>query len=324
MYPHVRLRRLRKNASIRSLVSEHALSLADLIYPIFIVPGEHICEEISAMPGQFKYSLDQLPLLLQKIAEAGVSTVLLFGATAIKDAEGRCAYDKNSVICKALQYMKAYYPKLVLITDICLCSYTTAGHCGPIDADYVRNDLTLDIISKMAVSHAEAGADLVAPSGMMDGMVASIRGALDKNGWIDTGILSYSVKYASAFYGPFREAADCRPQSGDRKTYQMNPANSREAVCEAELDIQEGADMLMVKPGMPYLDIIAKLYQTFSLPIVAYQVSGEYSMIKAASSEGWIDEKAVVLESLLAFKRAGAIAIITYFALDVAVWLKMQ
>ncbi len=321
MYPQVRLRRLRKSANVRAMVSETRLALSDLIYPIFIVPGSGICREIGAMPGQFQYSLDALPTLLEKVKQAKLSTLLLFGQTDSKDQAGKSACGDHSVVCQALRYIKKHHPTLTLMTDVCLCSYTDHGHCGPIVEGYVHNDATLEVITAMAVSHAAAGADFVAPSGMMDGMVATIRSALDDAGHEDVGVLSYSVKYASSFYGPFREAADSKPQSGDRKSYQMNPANVREALHEAELDVLEGADMLMVKPGMPYLDILTKLHDSFSLPIVAYQVSGEYSMIKAASAKGWIDEKAVALESLLAFKRAGAAAIITYFALDVAEWL---
>lgn len=322
MYPHTRLRRLRKSANLRALVRENNLSISDLIYPIFLVPGTKVCRELAAMPGQFQYSLDELPKLLAKIDQAGISTVLLFGQTHAKDSHGKSASQDNAVICEALKLIKKSHPHLTLITDVCLCSYIDHGHCGPIVEDYVDNDATLIEIANMALAHAKAGADLVAPSGMMDGMVAAIRQRLDETSYAGVGILSYSVKYASGFYGPFREASDSKPQNGDRKSYQMDPANVREAIHEAELDILEGADMLMVKPGLPYLDVLAKLHENFNLPVVAYQVSGEYSMIKAAAEKGWIDEKAVVLESLLAFKRAGAAAIITYFALDVAQWLQ--
>lgn len=322
MYPHTRLRRLRKSTNLRALVQETYLTCSDLIYPIFLVPGTKVCNEITAMPGQFQYSLDALPKLLEKIDQAKLSTLLLFGQTHLKDLHGKSASQDNAVTCEALRLIKKSHPHLTLITDVCLCSYTDHGHCGPLVENQVDNDATLTEIVNMALAHAKAGADLVAPSGMMDGMVAAIRQKLDESNFTDVGILSYSVKYASSFYGPFREAADSKPQNGDRKSYQMNPANVREALLEAELDVLEGADMLMVKPGMPYLDIIAKLHDAFNLPVAAYQVSGEYSMIKAAAEKGWIDEKAVVLESLLAFKRAGATAIITYFALDVAEWLQ--
>ncbi len=321
MYPNTRLRRLRKNANIRALVSETKLSHTDFIYPIFVVPGQGVCQEISAMPGQFLYSCDQLPAIIKKLDDTGVYSILLFGQTTEKSARGESSYDEVSVVCQAIQYIKKTYPHFTVMTDVCLCSYTDHGHCGPIVEGYVNNDATLDIISQMALSHAKAGADFVAPSGMMDGMVIAIRQKLDAADFTEVGILSYSVKYASGFYGPFREAADSKPQEGDRKSYQMDPANIREALHEAELDVLEGADMLMVKPGMPYLDVIAALNKSFNLPILAYQVSGEYSMIKAASQKGWIDEKVVALESLLAFKRAGATAIITYFALDAAKWL---
>ena len=273
------------------------------------------------MPGQYQYSVDQLDRLIPAIKKSGILAVLLFGQTESKNASGSSAAENHSVVTQGIQVLKEALPDLIIMTDVCLCSYTDHGHCGPLCNDQVDNDVTLKMISKMAVAHAKAGADFVAPSGMMDGMVGAIREALDQADLTQTGILSYSVKYASSFYGPFREAADSAPQKGDRKSYQMDPANSLEAVREADLDVAEGADMLMVKPGMPYLDIISKLRTQFDLPILAYQVSGEYSMIKAAAEKGWINEKAVILESLLSFKRAGATAIITYFALDVAAWL---
>lgn len=318
----IRPRRLRKSANLRALVRETKLSSTDLIYPVFIVPGKNICREIDSMPGQFQYSVDQLPPLLEKIDAANILTLLLFGQTEVKDPKGNSACTDDSVVCEAIAKIKASHPHLTLITDICLCSYTDHGHCGPVEAGCVDNDATLEVISRMALAHAKAGADLVAPSGMMDGMVKAIRTKLDAAGFENTGILAYSVKYASSFYGPFREAADAKPQSGDRKSYQMDPANWREALHEAELDVLEGADMLMVKPGMPYLDILVRLHEAFNLPVLVYQVSGEYSLIKAAGEKGWINEKEVILESLLAFKRAGAAAIITYFALDAGKWLQ--
>ncbi len=304
--------------SLRKLLQENHLHRDDLIYPVFVVPGESVYREIKAMPGQYQYSVDQLERLVPRLKASGLLSILLFGQTVAKDSEGSSAASPESVVAKAVRFFKQALPDLVVMTDVCLCSYTDHGHCGPLVGHQIDNDRTLKMIAKMAVQHAKAGADFVAPSGMMDGMVAAIREALDAAGLTHTGILAYSVKYASSFYGPFREAADSAPAQGDRKTYQMDPANSLEALREAELDVAEGADLLMVKPGLPYLDIIAKLRAQFDLPIVAYQVSGEYSMIKAAAEKGWINEKAVVLESLLAFKRAGATAIITYFALDIA------
>ncbi len=282
-----------------------------------MVPGQAIYRELDAMPGQFQYSVDQLDRLIPVLKKSGLLAVLLFGQTQSKDEQGSTASDNNSVVVKAIQHLKKNLPDLIVMTDVCLCSYTSHGHCGPLSGNDVDNDATLSMISQMAVQHAQAGADFVAPSGMMDGMVAALREALDQAGLVHTGILSYAVKYASSFYGPFREAADSTPQKGDRKTYQMNPANSLEALREADLDIAEGADLIMVKPGMPYLDVISKLKAQFDIPILAYQVSGEYSMIKAAAARGWIDEQAVVLEALLSFKRAGATAIISYFALDI-------
>ncbi len=277
--------------------------------------------EMSAMPGQFQYSVDQLDRLIPILKKSGLLAVLLFGQTLAKNAQGSSATDNNSVVVQAIKRLKKALPDLIVMTDVCLCSYTDHGHCGPLCEADVDNDATLKVISKMAVQHAKAGADFVAPSGMMDGMVAAIREALDQADCSHTGILAYSVKYASNFYGPFREAADASPQQGDRKSYQMNPANSLEALREADLDVAEGADLLMVKPGLPYLDIISKLKAQFDIPIIAYQVSGEYSMIKAAAEKGWINEKAVIMETLLSFKRAGATAIISYFALDIAAWI---
>ena len=321
MFPQLRLRRLRQSPALRKLLQENHLDRADLIYPVFIVPGKSIYREIKAMPGQYQYSVDQIDRLIPALKKSGILSVLLFGQTDSKNASGSSATEDHSVVTQTIKLLKKALPDLIIMTDVCLCSYTDHGHCGPLCDDQVDNDCTLKMISKMAVQHAKAGADFVAPSGMMDGMVSAIREALDQADLTQTGIVSYSVKYASSFYGPFREAADSTPQKGDRKSYQMDPANSLEALREADLDVAEGADMLMVKPGMPYLDILSKLRAQFDLPILAYQVSGEYSMIKAAAEKEWINEKAVVLESLLGFKRAGATAIITYFALDVANWL---
>ncbi len=273
------------------------------------------------MPGQYQYSVDQLERLIPALKQFGILAVLLFGQTDAKNPTGSSASSQSAVVPFAIKALKKALPQLLIMTDVCLCSYTDHGHCGPLTQEQVHNDETLTLISNMAVQHAQAGADFVAPSGMMDGMVGAIREALDQANLIQTGILAYSVKYASSFYGPFREAANSSPQTGDRKTYQMNPANSLEALREADLDVAEGADLLMVKPGLPYLDIISKLKAQFDIPIIAYQVSGEYSMIKAAAAQGWINEQGIVLESLLSFKRAGATAIISYFALDVAAWM---
>lgn len=326
IYPKTRLRRLRKSTKLRGLLAENRLNTQDLIYPVFIVSGNGICDEIASMPNQYQYSVDQLHPLALKIKALKIPAILLFGHSTEKDSQGLNACKSDTCVVEAIHFFRKTLPDLMIITDLCLCSYTSHGHCGPLreppTAWEVDNDATLHVLSQMAVSHAQAGADFVAPSGMMDGMVMAIRQGLDEAKWTQVGIISYSVKYASHFYGPFREAADCSPTMGDRKTYQMNPANQREALREAELDISEGADMLMVKPGLPYLDVLSRLHQEFNLPILAYQVSGEYSMIKAAAKKGWIDERALTLETLLAFKRAGAQAVITYFALDVAQWLQ--
>jgi porphobilinogen synthase len=325
-FPKTRLRRLRQSANIRALVKEHTLCLSDLIYPIFVVPGTEIYHELAAMPGQFQYSLDQLPRVIEQVRTAQIPAVLLFGQTQEKDPQGCSAADPTGVIPQALALFKKALPDLCLITDVCLCSYTDHGHCGPLRTSElgaeVDNDATLAVLVQTAIAHAKAGAHFVAPSGMMDGMVAALREDLDQAGFTAVGIMAYSVKYASSFYGPFREAADSTPHQGDRTSYQMNPANLREALREATLDVAEGADFLMVKPGLAYLDVLNQLHQHFDVPVVAYQVSGEYSMIKAAAEKGWLDEKKVALETLIAFKRAGASAIITYFALDAAAWIK--
>jgi porphobilinogen synthase len=289
-----------------------------LIYPLFVMPGKNIREKIGSMPGIFRLSVDQLTREAKECQALGVKAVLLFGLPEKKDSMASGAHAKNGIIQKAIKELKNKAPELMVITDVCLCEYTDHGHCGCIIGNDVDNDATLEILAKTALSHAQAGADMVAPSDMMDGRVAEIRGILDENNFETVPIMSYAVKYASSFYGPFREAADCSPQFGDRRSYQMDPANSREALREATLDVDEGADILMVKPAVAYLDIIAKLKEEFDLPIAAYHVSGEYAMIKAAAAKGWIDGEKVMQETLLSIKRAGADIIITYFAKDMA------
>lgn len=321
-FPVVRPRRLRRTPELRAFVQENALSVSDLVMPIFIKAGNHIKNPISSMPGIYQLSLDQLPAEIAEIQSLKIPAVILFGIPEKKDATGSFALDDHGIIQQAVRVIKKIAPEILVISDICFCEYTDHGHCGVIDADKkcVDNDKTLELLAIQAVSHARAGADIIAPSGMMDGMVQAIRAALDCNGFCDIPILSYSVKYASSFYGPFRHAAEGAPQFGDRKSYQMNPANGNEALHEAQNDIAEGADMLMVKPAQNYLDIIFRVKQAFpAVPLVAYQVSGEFSMIKAAAENKWIDEKSVVIESLLAIKRAGADIIITYFAKEVAI-----
>lgn len=317
-----RPRRLRTNEVIRRMVKETSISVDDLIYPMFVVPGENIKEEIEAMPGVYRYSVDNLVKEVKEVYDLRIPAVLLFGIPSNKDELGSEAYDDDDgIIQKAVKSIKESIPQMIVITDVCMCEYTSHGHCGIVRDGYVQNDETVSYIAKIALSHVKAGADIVAPSDMMDGRVKAIRDVLDKNGYVNTPIISYSAKYASSFYGPFREAANSAPQFGDRKSYQMDPANSNEALREISLDIEEGADIIMVKPALPYLDIIRRAKDTFNIPIAAYNVSGEYSMIKAASHMGYIDEKSTVLESLTGIKRAGADIIITYFAKDVAKWL---
>ncbi|WKV09268.1 porphobilinogen synthase [Thermoanaerobacterium sp. CMT5567-10] len=316
-----RPRRLRANEVIRRMVKETSISVDDLIYPMFVVPGENIKEEISAMPGVYRYSVDKLINEVKEVHNLKIPAVLLFGIPSKKDELGSEAYDDDGIVQKAVKSIKESIPQMIVITDVCMCEYTSHGHCGIVRDGYVQNDETVSYIAKIALSHVKAGADIVAPSDMMDGRVKAIRDILDENGYVNTPIISYSAKYASSFYGPFREAANSAPQFGDRKSYQMDPANSDEALREISLDIDEGADIIMVKPALPYLDIIRRAKDTFNIPIAAYNVSGEYSMIKAASQMGYIDEKSTVLESLTGIKRAGADIIITYFAKDVAKWL---
>lgn len=317
-----RHRRLRQNAFMRDLVREHRVHTDDLIYPLFIVEGgENVRNPISSMPGVMQISLDRLPGEIDELLNIGIKAVLLFGVPNHKDDVGSGAYHTHGIVQEATRVIKQHAPEMLVIADTCLCEYTDHGHCGVVSNGDVVNDESLALLVKTAVSQAEAGADIIAPSNMMDGFVAAIRHGLDEAGFHHVPIMSYAVKYASSFYGPFREAADSTPQFGDRKTYQMDTANRREALREAQSDIEEGADFLIVKPSMVYLDVLSDVRREFNAPVVAYNVSGEYSMIKAASHNGWIDEKAIVLETHTAFKRAGADLIITYFAKDIAKWL---
>ena len=316
-----RFRRLRSSEAIRTLVRETKVDKRELIYPIFISEGENIKNPVDSMPGVFQYSIDQADELLQRISDSGISGLLIFGIPKHKDEMASSAYDENGVTQQAIRYIKNKYPELLVIADVCLCEYTSHGHCGVVHEHKIMNDETLPLLSKMAVSLAKAGADIIAPSDMMDGRVAAIRAALDKNGFVSTPIMSYSAKFASAYYSPFRDAAESAPCFGDRKTYQMDYANGKEAVREVEDDILEGADIVMVKPALAYLDIV-KQASLLGYPLAVYNVSGEYSMVKAAARNGWIDEKKIVLENLTAMKRAGANIIITYHALDAARWLE--
>lgn len=319
-----RHRRLRSSAGIRAMVRETVLQKEDLIYPIFIIDGENIKNEISSMPGIYQLSMDNLRAEMDEVVDLGIKSVILFGVPFEhdKDEQGSGAFHHNGLVQQATRLVKELYPEMIVIADACLCEYTSHGHCGLVEGDKILNDASLDLLAKTAVSQAEAGADIIAPSNMMDGFVTAIRAGLDEAGFEDIPIMSYAVKYASAFYGPFREAANGAPQFGDRKTYQMDPANRMEAFREAESDIAEGADFLIVKPALSYMDIIRDVKNTVKLPVVAYNVSGEYSMVKAAANNGWIDEKAIVLEMLTGFKRAGADLIITYFAKEAAAWLR--
>lgn len=319
--PYYRPRRLRKSKEIRRMVRETKLSVDDLIYPFFVIFEKSAKKPIPSMPGQFQLSIDLLVEEVQQAKRLGIPAVLLFGVPEAKDAVGSDTYNEDGIIQRAVRAIKETVSDILVITDVCFCEYTDHGHCGVIKDNYVDNDATLELLSKQAVSHAKAGADLVAPSGMMDGMVAAIREGLDEAGFEKIAILSYAVKYASSFYGPFRDAVESAPKFGDRRTHQMDPANAVEALREAELDVDEGADMLMVKPALSYLDVIRTIKERFDLPVAAYNVSGEYAMVKAAAQNGWIDEKAVTLEILTSIKRAGADLILTYHAKDVAKWL---
>lgn len=319
-----RHRRLRQNATMRALVRENYLRLEDLVYPLFIVEGSNIKNEISSMPGVFQLSLDNLRAEMDEVVSLGIKSVLLFGIPKEKDECGGGAYHDHGIVQEATRFIKEHFADIIVIADTCLCEYTNHGHCGVIENGKVLNDPSLKLLADTAVSQARAGADIIAPSNMMDGFVAAIRAGLDEAGFHDVPIMSYAVKYASAFYGPFREAAESTPQFGDRKSYQMDPANRQEAFREAESDVLEGADFLIVKPGLPYLDIVRDVKNNFQVPVVVYNVSGEYSMVKAAAQNGWIDEKNIVMEMLTGMKRAGADLIITYHAKDAARWLKEQ
>jgi porphobilinogen synthase len=320
-YPSYRMRRLRRTPAIRRMLRETTLSVDDLIYPLFVIAGENVRNPISSMPGCFQLSIGNLLGEVREVAELGIPAVLLFGIPAHKDSAATGAYDPEGVVQMAVRAIKDEFPDLVVITDVCLCEYMDHGHCGVIQDGEVVNDVTLELLAKMAITHADSGADIVAPSDMMDGRVAAIRGALDDEGLSDTIIMSYSSKFASAFYGPFREAAESAPSFGDRKSYQMDPANGEEAVREALLDIEEGADIIMVKPALPFLDVIYAVKQETKFPLAAYNVSGEYAMIKAAAANGWLDEERAVVEAITGIKRAGADLIITYHAKDLVRWL---
>ena len=320
-FPQLRLRRLRRNEALRALVRETKVEVGDLVYPLFVVEGSKIKQKISSMPGLYRLSNDLLPKEVEEIARLGIPAIILFGIPQKKDEVGSSAYHPKGVIQQAIRAIKKTTPELLVITDVCLCEYTSHGHCGVVVDGYVDNDKTLGLLAKTALSHAEAGADIIAPSDMMDGRVKAIRQALDGNGFQDIPILAYAAKYVSYFYGPFREAAESAPQFGDRRSYQMDPHNWREALREVEQDIVEGADIIMVKPALPYLDVIRKVRDTFNYPLAAYSVSGEYAMVKAAAKQGWLDEKGLVLEMLTAIKRAGADIIITYYAKEAASWL---
>jgi len=320
--PIPRSRRLRRTDALRRLVRETRLSPGDFVYPLFVVHGSGVRNAIPSMPGQAQLSVDQLPAEAQELRALGIPAVLLFGIPASKDEQASEAYAPDGIVQQAVRALKQADPDLLVVTDVCLCEYTSHGHCGIVRDGDVDNDATLPLLAQTALSHARAGADMVAPSAMMDGQVAAIRQALDENGFGQTPIMAYAAKYASAFYGPFREAAESTPQFGDRCGYQMDPANVREALREIEADIAEGADIVMVKPALAYLDVLARARQRFDLPLAAYNVSGEYAMIKAAAANGWLDEKRVVLEVLTTIKRAGADIVITYHAKDAARWLK--
>ena len=330
-FPSYRPRRMRRTTALRRMVGETRLSADDFIYPLFVTHGYDIQREIPSMPGVYQWSVDRLPWEIEEVARLGIPAVVLFGIPAVKDEVGSENFAHDGIIQQAVRAIKDAVPEIVVITDVCMCEYTSHGHCGIVKRSpangrqengfVIANDETLEVLGRVAVSHAEAGADVVAPSGMMDGQVAAIRQALDEAGFQDVAILAYAAKYASSFYGPFRDAAESPPQFGDRKTHQMDPANVREALREVALDIQEGADIVMVKPALPYLDVIRAVREHFAHPLAAYNVSGEYAMVKAAGRNGWIDEKAVTLELLTGIKRAGADMILTYFAKEVAAWL---
>ncbi len=318
----LRPRRLRASAGIRKLVCETRLDVGNLVYPLFVVPGKDVRNEISSMPGVFHLSPDMAVKEATDAYALGIPAVIIFGLPEYKDEEGSSAWDMNSPVQRAMTMIKEALPEMVVIGDVCLCEYTSHGHCGMLDGHKIDNDSTLEVLARVALSQAQAGADMIAPSDMMDGRILAIRNKLDENGYKNVSIMSYAVKYASAYYGPFRDAVQSAPQFGDRHSYQMDPANGREAMREVELDIAEGADIIMVKPALAYLDIVRQVRDNFDYPVAAYNVSGEYAMVKAAAAKGWIEEKRTVLETLLSMKRAGADIIITYHAMDVARWLQ--
>ena len=320
-YPSYRMRRLRRTPAIRDMLRETTLKMDDLIYPLFVIAGENVKNPISSMPGCYQLSIGNLLGEVREVVSLGIPAVLLFGIPSHKDSAATSAYDPEGVIQMAVRAIKDEFPDLVVITDVCLCEYMNHGHCGVVQDGEVLNDVTLELLCKMAITHADSGADIVAPSDMMDGRVAAIRNALDDEGLSDTSIMAYSAKFASAFYGPFREAAESAPAFGDRRTYQLDSANGEEAVREALLDIEEGADIIMVKPALPYLDVVHAIKQETKFPLAAYNVSGEYSMIKAAAAKGWLDEERAVMEAVTGIKRAGADLIITYHAKDIAGWI---
>ncbi len=321
MKPFQRLRRTRMTETLRSMVRETELSKSDFIYPLFVVPGKNIKKEVSSMPGVYQMSVDHIVKECSAVKAMGIPAVIFFGIPEVKDEVGSGAYDELGIVQQAVRAVKSEVPELVLITDVCLCEYTSHGHCGIVHGNVIVNDASVELLAKEAVSHAHAGADMVAPSDMFDGRVGAIRATLDAEGFQNMPIMSYAAKYASGFYGPFREAAESTPQFGDRRSHQMDPANSNEALREVAQDIEEGADIIMVKPAMPYLDIIRRVKDTFGMPTAAYNVSGEYAMVKAAGRAGWIDEQRVMIEMLTGIKRAGADMILTYFAKEAAIYL---
>ena len=316
-----RFRRLRRDWRIRSMMQETRLHPKDFIYPVFVIEGDNIKNPVESMPGVFQYSIDRLDEILEQVKEAGIGGVMLFGIPLHKDPQGSQAYAEDGVTQRAVRYMKEHYPEIYIVVDVCLCEYTSHGHCGMVRGEEILNDETLPFLVKMAVSLVDAGADMVAPSDMMDGRVAAIRAGLDQAGYIQTPVMAYSAKFASAYYGPFRDAAHSAPGFGDRKSYQMDPANGREALREIAADIEEGADIVMVKPALAYLDVLKEAALSCDMPLAVYNVSGEYAMVKAAAASGWIDERRIVMENLTAMKRAGAKIIITYHALDAVKWM---
>ncbi len=316
-----RFRRLRRDGRIRSMMQETRLHPKDFVYPVFVIEGDNIKNPVESMPGVFQYSIDRLDEILEPVKEAGIGGVMLFGIPLHKDPQGSQAYAEDGVTQRAVRYMKEHYPEIYIVVDVCLCEYTSHGHCGMVRGEEILNDETLPFLVKMAVSLVDAGADMVAPSDMMDGRVAAIRAGLDQAGYIQTPVMAYSAKFASAYYGPFRDAAHSAPGFGDRKSYQMDPANGREALREIAADIEEGADIVMVKPALAYLDVLKEAALSCDMPLAVYNVSGEYAMVKAAAASGWIDERRIVMENLTAMKRAGAKIIITYHALDAVKWM---